>query len=192
MQLRWRRLASIAASLLAWSLLLGAAPPGVTLGEGLGIATASARQLTAATIELNLEVVGAGDASLVAYLIEPGGEQQTVPLPARGEGRFGIVIEVRRVDYVVVFESLADPPIQSAPHLLTELGVDPAVLGVLPATSTTGDGFSDRTRNWGWAGLGLAALALALLAVWALPERRRRAGDGPTEPAPTQPPPDAS
>jgi hypothetical protein len=159
---------------MAWSLLVVAASSGVPLGEELGTARASARQLTATTMELELEVAGAGEGSVIAYLIEPGGDQQTVPLPDRGDGRFGIVIEVRRVDYVVVFELLGDSPARSEPHLLTDLGLDPTILGILPATSTTVDGFSDKTRRWGWAGLALAALALALVAVWALPDRGRR------------------
>ena len=40
---------------------------------------------------------------------------------------------------------------------------------------TDDEEFSDSTRQWGWAGLGLAAAALTLVALWALPDRRRRA-----------------
>jgi hypothetical protein len=64
---------------------------------------------------------------------------------------------------------------QSPPVRLTDLGVDPALVGVLGTPPPVDEEISDSTRQWGWAGLGLAALALTMVALWALPDRRRRA-----------------
>ncbi|HEX5671629.1 MAG TPA: hypothetical protein VFY46_02805 [Acidimicrobiia bacterium] len=144
----------------------------VVLGGAFGEASASGRQVGAATIEVDLSVEATEVEAVVAHLIEPGAEQQTVPLVDRGGGVFGIILELRKADYVVVFETFADGiSNQSQPLRLTELGLDPALIGVLPFPTTTAPGYSSDTRMWGWAGLALAALALAFLAWWALPDR---------------------
>ena len=147
---------------------------GVELGGVFGKARASASELTAATIELNLEVEADPEAVVVSHLIEPGGQQETLPLVSRGSGIFGIRTEVRKIDYVVVFEIVGGLAAQSQPLRLTELGVEPALLGILPTLATDPDEVTTATRQWGWAGLGLAAAALAVLAFWALPDRRRK------------------
>jgi hypothetical protein len=166
--MRQNRAPAYAWPALAWVPILTA----VVLGGAFGEASASGRQVSAATIEVDLTVEAADVEAVVAHLIEPGAEQETVPLVDRGGGVFGIVIELRKADYVVVFETLANGiSSQSQPLRLTELGLDPALLGVLPFPTTTTSEFSDDTRMWGWAGLALAALALALLAWWALPDR---------------------
>ncbi|MGQ0849775.1 MAG: hypothetical protein ACT4OP_11790 [Actinomycetota bacterium] len=165
------------------TIVAAAAAAGVDLGGAFGMATASARPLSATTMELDLEVEADSEATVVAHLIEPGAGQQTFPLVERTEGIFGVVIEVRRIDYVVVFEALQESlSAQSQPVILSELGVDPAVLGMLPSETTRPDGLSSVTRQWGWAGLGLAALALVMLAIWAFPERRTKDRE-PDEPA---------
>ena len=166
------------------AVLLPAAPAvaevpaegGIELGGVFGNAVASATSLTADTIELDLEVEANEDAAIVAHLIQPGGSQETIPLPSRGIGTFGIRTEVRKTDYLVVFEAIeGSQASQSQPFRLTDLGVVPALVGVLTVPSTDDEEFSDSTRQWGWAGLGLAAAALTLVALWALPDRRRRA-----------------
>jgi hypothetical protein len=149
--------------------------PGLDLGGEFGIASASAHGLSDERMNLELRVEAPGEEVVVAHLIEPGGDQQTVPLVGRGGGVFGITTEVRRVDYVVVFEIVKQPPAQSPPRRLTDLGVAPALLGVADGGADEDDGVSNTTRMWGWAALGLAATALAVLAVWALPDRQRRA-----------------
>jgi hypothetical protein len=146
---------------------------GVELGGVFGSARASAIELSAATIELNLEVEADPEAVVVSHLIEPGGQQETLPLVSRSSGVFGIKTEVRKVDYVVVFEVVGGLAAQSQPLRLTELGVEPALLGILPSSLTDPDEVTTATRQWGWAGLGLATAALAALAFWALPARRR-------------------
>ena len=162
--------------------LLSAAPAlavpadeGVELGGVFGNAVATATSLSSDTIQLELEVEADEDAALVAHLIDPGGTQETIPLSSRGTGVFGIRTEVRKTDYLVVFEALEGSlASQSQPFRLTDLGVDPALVGVLTLPPTEEEEISAATRQWGWAGLGLAAAALTLIALWALPDSRRR------------------
>jgi len=145
---------------------------GVELGGIFGTAGVSGRALTAATIEIDLSVEAPAHATVVAHLIEPGGNQRTVALAERSPGVYGGIVEVPRIDFVVVFEAVGSVGVQSQPVRLTELGLDPALLGRSPtAPSTTQPGISAETRRWGWLGLGLGAAALAVLALWALGER---------------------
>ena len=152
------------------------ADAGIELGGVFGRARAEATSLTSEAMRLDLEVEADDDAAVVAHLIDPGGSQETLPMAPRGEGLFGIRTEIRKVDYVVVFEAVqASLAAESQPLRLTELGADPAVLGVSSDPAVEAEEISESTRQWGWAGLGLAAAALTLLAFWALPDRRRRA-----------------
>jgi len=168
---------------MAWAVVVLIAAPalavpadeGVDLGGVFGKAVARATSLSSDTIQLELEVEADEDAALVAHLIDPGGTQETIPLSSRGTGLFGIRTEVRKTDYLVVFEALEGSlASQSQPLRLTDLGVDPALVGVLALPTSDEGEFSTATRQWGWAGLGLAAAALTLVALWALPDRRRR------------------
>ena len=149
---------------------------GVDLGGVFGRAIASATTLAGDTMELDLQVEADPEAAVVAHLIEPGGTQETLPLLSRGGRAFGIRTQVRKTDYLVVFEAIEGSlASQSPPVRLTELGVEPALVGVLTVAPEDAEDFSDSTRQWGWAGLGLAAAALTLLALWAVPDRLRRA-----------------
>jgi len=151
------------------------ADEGVELGGVFGHAVATATSLSSDMIQLELEVEADEDAALVAHLIDPGGTQETIPLSSRRTGVFGIRTEVRKTDYLVVFESLkGSVASQSQPLRLTDLGVSPALVGVLTLPPSEEEELSEATRQWGWAGLGLAAAALTLVALWALPDRRRR------------------
>ena len=99
---------------MAWAVALLIAAPalaipadeGVDLGGAFGKAVARATPLSPDTIQLELEVEADEDAALVAHLIDPGGTQETIPLSSRGTGLFGIRTEVRKTDYLVVFEAL--------------------------------------------------------------------------------------
>jgi hypothetical protein len=169
-------LASAVALFAAAPALAVPVDEGVELGGVFGHAVASAKSLASDTIQLDLEVEADEDAALVAHLIDPGGTQETIPLSSRGTGVFGIRTEVRKTDYLVVFEALeGSTASQSQPVRLTDLGVDPALVGVLTLPPSEEEEISEATRQWGWAGLGLAAAALTLVALWALPDRRRRA-----------------
>lgn len=141
----------------------------------------SGRELTAATMEVDISVTGPPGGSVAAHLIEPGGAQQTVALRERSPGRYGGIVEVRRADFVVVFEAV-DLAVQSSPYRFTDIGLDLALLGALPvAPTTTPSGVSASTSRWGWLALALGAGSLALLALWALPERARRREELPDE-----------
>jgi hypothetical protein len=169
-------LASAVALFAAAPALAAPVDKGVELGGVFGHAVASATSLASDTIQLDLEVEADEGAALVAHLIDPGGTQETIPLSSRGTGVFGITTEVRKTDYLVVFEALeGSTASQSQPVRLTDLGVDPALVGVLTLPPSEEEEISEATRQWGWAGLGLAAAALTLVALWALPDRRRRA-----------------
>ena len=108
------------------------AAPGVDLGGFFGNANASATQSSSDRIELRLSVEAEAGEAVVAHLIEPGGEQQTFPLPETSSGLYLIITEVRKVNFIVVFELVSrEAGGQSQPLLLTDLGVAPAVLGIL-------------------------------------------------------------
>lgn len=155
----------------------------VELGGVFGQAGASGRALDGGLVEVALSVEAQPGSTLVAHLIEPGGSQRTVALAEVAEGRFEGFFETDPVDLVVVFEAVGVGSVQSQPVRLTELGLDPALLGVVPVSTTAAAGLTRETRQWGWLGLGLAAGALALLAVWVLGGEERRAGkDATAEP----------
>ena len=143
------------------------------VGPALTDPVASGTETSASQMEVDLEVSAPAGGSVVAHLIEPGGGQQTVALRERTPGRYGGITEVRRIDYVVVFEALGVADGQSSPARLTEIGLDRSLVA-LPFTPTTPPQETAGTE-WGWLGLGLGALSLALLALWALPDRAPRA-----------------
>ena len=150
----------------------------IPVGPGFGEAEATATELDDGRLSIDLSVEIEGSGSVVAHLIEPGGEQQTVALRDRGGSERGALFETRPIDLVVVFEVLGDPPRQSQPARLTELGVDRQTLGMAPIGDLVDvvDDSSSEATQWGWLGLALGAGALALLAIWALDEGRDDTG----------------
>ncbi len=155
----------------------------IPAGDGFGEAVASADVVGTDRIQVEIDVRIDGAGSVVAHLIEPGEDQQTISLADRGGGEFGAVFESRQVDLVVVFEVLGEDPRQSIPLRLTDLGVDRDVLGMAPPLAAVEDPEGDDNSQWGWLGLGLGAAALSLLAVWVLvggsePERTEPELDG--------------
>lgn len=161
-----------------FALVVLLAPVGAPFGEGAAVA----EETSPSTVDLDLTVEGPAGASLVAHLVEPGGAQQTVSLREREAGLFGAVVEVAKVDYVVVFEVVREgSPVQSDPVRLTALGLDPGVLGGGQSVPTTSaEGLTNETRQWGWLGLALGLGALSLLAVWVLGARDDGATSGET------------
>jgi hypothetical protein len=139
----------------------------VPAGDGFGEAAASAEVVGTDRIRVEVEVMIDGAGSVVAHLIEPGEDQQTISLADRGGGEFGAVFETRQVDLVVVFEVLGDDPRQSTPLRLTDLGVDRETLGMSAPLIDLVQPEEDNSQ-WGWLGLGLGAAALSLVAVWVL------------------------
>jgi hypothetical protein len=144
------------------------------VGDALTEPSVIVREARETTMVIDLSVSGPAGDSVVAHLVEPGGNQQVVSLEERSFGRFGGVAEVPKLDLIVVFESL-DGRTQSDPMRLTDMGLDREVLGLSPvAPTTTSPGVSSRTSGWGWLALGTGAAALAALALWALPERQAK------------------
>ena len=155
-------------------ILLAIAVLSIPVGPGFGDAEATATGLDDGRVSVDLSVEVEGSGSVVAHLIEPGGEQQTVALRDRDGSEHGAVFETRPIDLVVVFEVLADPPRQSEPVRLTELGVARETLGMAPVgdLAEVVEEAPSESSQWGWLGLALGAGALALLAIWALDEGR--------------------
>lgn len=155
------------------------------LGAPFTDATASGTRV-GERIEVVLEVgVDALNVSTVlAHLVDPGGEQVTVPLNERGDSRYGAVITLPAADLVVVFEALAPgDSVLSQPVTLTGLGLDPGILAPERPFAEVGPEdesveLTPGTRRWGWAAVGLIAAALALLAIWAAGPRRDQSEGG--------------
>lgn len=159
----------------------------VELGGGYGGASASGEVVGATLMEVELVVEAPAGVTVVAHIILPGEQQQTVAMAERDPGVYGTFVEIQRANAVVVFEQIGAEP--SSPATLLELGLDPAVLGMVPdATTTTVPEASD-TSQWGWLALAAAAAALALLALWVLiggeeaEEAEAQPTDAPEEPA---------
>ncbi len=136
------------------------------VGGGFGEATVSGRALSATTMELDIEVESLGGGPVVAHLLDPGGPQETVALVERSPGVFGGFVDVRRIDWVVVFEGLGTRSVQSQPVNISELGLDPALLGRVPGITATTRPPPSSPSGFGWLALGSAAATAALLAAW--------------------------
>lgn len=135
------------------------------IGGGFGGPTVTGTEATAATMEIDVSVVLDGsDGPVVVHLALPG-ESDTRPLVNRDGETWGALLEVRRADWQVVFEDVATGEL-SNPMSLTELGLDPALLGTLPGGSPSGEPESTSTP-WGWlvAAFLAGGGALALLMV---------------------------
>lgn len=130
----------------------------VEIGGGFGGASAGGTETTATTMEVDLSVTLSGSAGpVLAHLVLPG-DSQTVPLVERGGGTWEVLVELRRADWLVVFEDVATGELSDSVSL-TQLGLDPALLGGPPAATSAGepDGATTTTLAWGW----LAAAVLA-------------------------------
>jgi hypothetical protein len=140
----------------------------VNLGGGFGNASAEVLSITddSMEVEVRVEVQSSADAVVVHFALA-GEDPVTLPLVSRGEGVFGINTELKPANYQVLFETLADPSVQSQPVSLTELGADLGGAGE-PVTTTTDEGLSSVTQGWGWLAVAFGAASLALLAFWAL------------------------
>lgn len=161
------------------SLLLAS----VTLGAGFGDASASATPADDGTMTLDLQVEVGDAATVVAHLLDVGGDQQTVTLGADDDGTYRGRVVTERANFIVVFEALyADGTGRaSSPANLLELGVDPEILGLEPPPLPDDEitGFSAATTRWIWIAIALTALSLALTALWAAGPKPAQAGTRP-------------
>jgi hypothetical protein len=129
-------------------------------------------------VRITVTVRAAPGGSVVVHLVDPGGEQITVAMAEQSSGLYRAVTEIAPIDYVAVFEGIANPPFQSEPQRLTELGLDRALITpdqVFPAAPATTVPEDDPAR-WGWLGLGLGAASLSLLAFWVLGAKSEKTG----------------
>ncbi len=146
----------------------------VEVGGAFGAASADAAAVSSGEIEVAISVEVAGSpSSVVAHVVDPGDDQESVSLGPVATGAFAGSAVVERADLVVVFEAIwPDGSSElSRPLMLTELGVDPELLlDQSPRNGREDDGVTLdlATERWGWAALALGAAALALLAWWAL------------------------
>lgn len=87
---------------------------------------------TAAAMEVEISVsLNRSDGPVVVHLLLPGEPDEIKPLTQRDDRRWGTRIELRRADWHVVFEDLGSGRMSSEASL-TELGLDPTLLGVAP------------------------------------------------------------
>lgn len=151
----------------------------VQVGGIFGLGSASGTELGPDLMQIELQVEAPPGGSVVAHLVEPGGPQQTVALREREDGRYGAFVELRRIDYVVVFEAVGEGTgSESAAFRLTELGLDRTILGMAPLPpqppATPAPPAGEEPVDIGWLALAAAAGALALgLVVFALLPRTR-------------------
>lgn len=157
----------ISGNIASVSLFLALLLALVEIGGGFGGATVGGTATTDTTMEIDLSVTLAGSAGpVLVHLLLPD-ETQTVPLVDRGNGTWGVLVEVRRADWLVVFEDVAAGELSDSLSL-TRLGLDPALLGGRSATTPSLERDTATTpMTWGWlatavlAGAGAAALVFA-------------------------------
>lgn len=139
----------------------------IELGAGFGTATATAESMgeESMVVDLRVEVDGAPD-SVVAHLALPDEDTITIPLVVREEGIYGVTTEVKPANYMVVFEVIGDPGVESDPVTLGELGVD--FSSSAGTTEPEEEPISASTRQWLWLGTALGAASLSALAFWVL------------------------
>jgi hypothetical protein len=120
-------------------------------------------------VSVELSVGTAPGGVVVAHLVGTDGAQTTVSMVEVTSGRYSAFTEIDLVDMVVVFEAVSSPAYRSTALTLTEMGLDPALLGM--TGSAGGDRAPDgvpAARNPWW--LALAALtvggALAAMALF--------------------------
>ena len=106
----------------------------------------------------------------------PAAPRRRCPLSPRGAGTFGIRPRFARPTSGGLRSDRGIPgfAVSAVPPHRPRRGSSPArSRHSAPRSMKRSSPIS--TRQWGWAGLGLAAAALTLVALWALPDRRRRA-----------------
>ena len=112
---------------MAWGLALTSLMAALVLGGDFGVASASGEPAVGNRILVTLEVEVLTSAEVVvAHLIEPGSEQETVSLSSTGDGIFRGAATVPKVDLVVVFEAVRGPndSTLSSPAMVAESDPD--------------------------------------------------------------------
>lgn len=141
-------------------LLAAAALAVLQVGAGFTSGSADGRP-AGGGVEVTLTVRSVPGGSVVAHLVAPGDPVRTVAMREVEPGLYRTVFETAPIDATVVFEAVGSGE-RSEPASLTELGLDPALLGAVAPPE------EDRPAGrpaWGWLGVGLALASLAALAV---------------------------
>lgn len=121
---------------MANGFVIGALLAAAVLGGDFGVASATGEPAVGNRILVTLEVEVLVSAEVVvAHLIQPGQDQETISMSGGESGIFRGAATVPKVDVVVVFEAVRGPgdSALSTPATLTELGLDRALLGDLVA-----------------------------------------------------------
>ena len=79
----------------------------VPIGGVFGDGSATAVIASEGQISVDLRVEGPADSAVVAHLIDPGDNQETVTLGSQTDGIFTGSVVVENANLVVVFEALA-------------------------------------------------------------------------------------
>lgn len=156
---------------MAWGLALLSLTAAVVLGGDFGVASATGEPAVGNRVLVNLEVEVLVSADVVvAHLIQPGSDQETISLAGDSAGIFRGAATVPKADIVVVFEAVRGPgnSALSSPTTLTELGLDRALLGDLvpPIEASTPSEPSEGIGGPLLLAILSGVLSLALLAWW--------------------------
>ena len=119
-------------------------------------------------VDLSVTLSGS-DGPVVAHLMLPGQEPEVTPLIDRGGGEWGTTLDLRRADWLVVFEDVSSG-VLSEEMSLSGIGLDPAVLGVSPP-ATEAAGGSVPPPALAAAVAAVAVMALAAVAFRLTPRR---------------------
>jgi hypothetical protein len=135
----------------------------IDVGAGFGGAEVVGHEATAATIEIDLSVRLADPAGPALVHLSVPGETRTRPLVQRAGREWGAVLEVRRANWQVVFEDVSSGTLSASVSLL-ELGLDPALLGIVPSVPTQPEADA-APISWSWLVVAATAATVAVLVV---------------------------
>ncbi len=151
-------------SFLALVIVLAQAAGGFTDAKAEGEPAGDGR----ITVELSVRTAPGG--VVAAHLLDTEGTQTTVAMVEATSGFYTAITEIGLVDMVVVFEAVSTPSFSSTALTLTEMGLDPALLGMTGPPRDDGSLVEDGPsgRNPWWLALAALTVAGATAAGWAL------------------------
>ena len=142
----------------------------VELGAGFLGGSVTGEPIDETTMRVDLEVVVApGDGPVVVHLSLPGEEDRVEALVERAPGSWGAVIDLRRADWRVVFESVSTGRLSRVVSL-TVLGLELEVAGERTAPLPV----PLRRDRWAPLALACAAAAVVIVAVVVIDDRTFR------------------
>lgn len=158
----------------------------VELGAGFGGAEVDGAEVDPGTMEIEITVtLQESPGPVIAHLLLGEARAEAIALSDRGSGRWGALVEVRRADWHLVFEDVSTGGLTNE-ATLTELGLDPALLGSGPSTTAPPAPQPGGRYAWVWLVVALvaAASAMAVLGMARASNKprhlRSRSGSSPT------------